>query len=539
MQRKNSIYTMKNLFLYLFLLMQSAVFAQKTEQISIKGGNMDFDEAIVPGATILYGNVIFTHTGATLTCDKAFFYQKENRLKAFGHVKVNQGDTIHLTSKYLEYNGNTRLAMVNGGVTVSDKKMKLETQKAFFDRNKQTAYYNQKGIIHSDDNVLVSDSGIYYMNENRYEFINNVKLTNPKYTMNSKKMDYFTDSGQVFFYDNTIIKSKENTIYCNKGFYDTKEDLSYFTAKAHILTKERELFADSIYYNRKKAYAKAYENIKVQDTINNTLIKGNYAEMFEQKDSVFITKRAEIIRKLSEKDSMHIHGDTILATGKKDFRKVRVFNRVKMYSNDIQAKCDSIFVDESKGLTKLLTNPILWAQKNQITGDTITLLSDSLHKKMDSIKVIDHVFIVQKDTTDTYNQIKGRLLKGKFIKNELRVVAIIGNAESLYYMRDEDKKLIGIDNKTAGSIHFELEDSTISTVTHFKNVKGKISPEGDKKLKGFAWRDEERPKDIASIFSVSQVSKKDKPIRAAKEKDKKDEKKLIKQPLKIKKNEIK
>ncbi len=500
---------------FLFISLISA--AQEPEQISIKGGNMDFDEAIAPGATILFGEVIFTHSGATLTCDKAFYYQKENRLKAFGNVKLNQGDTIHLTSKYLEYDGNTKLAMVNGGVVVSDRKMRLETQKAYFDRKKQTAYYNQKGTIHSDDNVLVSDSGIYYMSESRYEFVENVQLTNPKYTIDSKKLDYYTDSGEVYLYENTVIKSKENTIYCDKGFYDTKNDYSYFTKKARIQSKTRELFGDSITYDRKNALAKVYQNIKVIDTINSTTIKGNYAEMFEKKDSVFITKRAEIIRKLSQKDSMHIHGDTILATGKKDFRKVRIFNKVKIFSKDMQAKCDSVFIDEQTGMTKLLNDPILWAQKSQIVGDTILLLSKKItegKKQLDSIKAIENVFIIQKDSTNTYNQIKGRLLKGKIIKNELRIVDVIGNSESLYYLRDEKKALIGIDKKACSRINFELENKTITAITYFKTVTGKTIPEDkfpeiEAQLKGFAWREEERPKDKNAIFEITNTSNKE------------------------------
>jgi lipopolysaccharide export system protein LptA len=502
----------KTIITYIALLISFVAIAQEPEKISIKGGNMDFDEVAAPGATILNGNVIFTHSGATLTCDKAFYYQKENRLKAFGNVKLNQGDSIHLTSKYLEYNGNTKLAMANGNVVVSDKKMKLETAKAFFDRKKQTAYYNQKGTIHSDDNVLLSDSGIYYMNESRYEFLENVKLTNPKYTIDSKKLDYFTNTGEVFLYENTVIKSKENTIYCNKGFYDTKNDLSYFTHNAHIVSKEREMFGDSITYDRKRAFATAHQNIKVLDTTNHTTIKGHYAEMFEKKDSVFITKRAEIIRKLSKKDSMHIHGDIIMATGKKDFRKVHIYRNVKMYSQDMQAKCDSIFMNESTGITKLLNNPILWAQKNQIVGDTILLLTDEKHKKMDSIKAIDNVFITQKDSIAGFNQIKGRLLKGKILDNELRIVDVEGNAESIYYIRDEKQALIGIDKKRCSRINFELENKTISTIIYFKSVSAKTYPEDkfpeeESKLKGFAWREEERPDNVEAIFTQEMTQK--------------------------------
>ena len=53
-----------------------------------------------PDAQILKGNVAFRHKGARLFCDSAYFYQESNSFRAFGHVKMLQGDTLSLFSDY-------------------------------------------------------------------------------------------------------------------------------------------------------------------------------------------------------------------------------------------------------------------------------------------------------------------------------------------------------------------------------------------------------------------------------------------------------
>ena len=53
-------------------------------------------------------------------CDKAIYYTKENFIEAYGNVKMKQGDTINMTSKYVEYSGKTQLAFASGDVILTE-----------------------------------------------------------------------------------------------------------------------------------------------------------------------------------------------------------------------------------------------------------------------------------------------------------------------------------------------------------------------------------------------------------------------------------
>jgi len=151
-------------------------------------------------------------------------------------------------------------------------------------------------------------------------------------------------------------------------------------------------------------------------------------------------------------------------------------------------------------------NPILWNIENQITGDTIHLISNPETEKLDSLKVFDNSFIISKDTLgDGYNQIKGLKLFGLFKDNELYTIDIIKNAESIYYLRNEKNELVGIDKSKSGKIKIWITNNTIDEVRKINQIDGDTYPEdqfpeNDQILRGFDWRDKERPMSVEDLF---------------------------------------
>ncbi|MEO5777531.1 MAG: OstA-like protein [Flavobacterium sp.] len=494
----------------LLLFTLTNVNAQKASNIIIE--NSDFstiDQEKIPDALLLSGHVRARQDGVVITCNKAYFFQKENYLKAFGEVQMAQGDTLFLNSKYAEYNGEVKKAYATGNVVMRSPESTLVTDTINFDRNTQEAFYNSNGTITNKENTLKSKSGRYFANEKKFKFLTAVTITNPKYTIKSNHLDYYTNSGHSYLFGPSTITSKENFIYTEKGFYDTKKNFAYFLRKSYIKYKDRRIEADSLYYDRNREYASGTNNVKITDSINKGVIKGHYAEIYRnlktEKDSMMITKRAVAIS-LMEKDSMYIHGKKMLITGKTGERIVRAFNNVRFYKTDMSGKCDSIHSDQKAALTKLIGRPILWNYDNQLTGDIMHLIGNNNTEKLDSLKVLNNSFIISKDTIGTgYNQVKGQNLYGKFKDNKLSEVDIIKNTEVIYYLRNDKNELIGINKSIGSKINLILDKNTIETITIFNNPDGDIYPEKDlpenaRKLRGFVWRGDERIKSKDDIF---------------------------------------
>jgi lipopolysaccharide export system protein LptA len=498
----------------LLLFVLTNLQAQKSSKINVEYSDFaDRNQDEIPDALLLRGNVRIRHEGVLFTCNKAYFFEKENYLKAFGEVQMVQGDTLFLNSKYAEYSGEVKKAYATGNVIMRSPESTLVTDTINFDRNTQEAYYNSLGIITNKDNILRSKSGKYYANEKKFKFLTAVSITNPKYVIKSNHLDYYTNSGHSYLFGPSTITSKENFIYTEKGFYDTKKNFAYFKKNSYIKYKDRRIEGDSLYYDRNREYASATNNVKITDTINKGIIKGHYAEIFRnlktEKDSMMITKRAVAIT-LVDKDSMYIHGKKMLITGKSGERIVRAFNNVRFYKTDMSGKCDSIHSDQKIGLTKLIKNPILWNYENQMTGDIMHLISNKETEKLDSLKVLNNAFIISKDTLSTgYNQVKGQNLYGKFEDNKLREVDIVKNTEVIYYMRNDNQELIGINKSVSSKINMLLDKNTIETITNFNQIDGDIYPEKDlpenaRKLRGFIWRGDERIKTKEDIFPVEE-----------------------------------
>ena len=182
----------KKLLLIVFLLINFTIcFAQKTSKIIVENSDFyDINQNEVPDALLLTGNVRVRHDGVVLTCNKAYYFQKENYIKAFGEVQMVQGDTLYLNSKYAEYNGNVKKAFASGNVLMTSPESTMTTDTINLDRNIQEAYFNSNATIINKKNTLKSKSGRYYIKEKKYQFLTSVEPDNQG---NTTYTAYFKD----------------------------------------------------------------------------------------------------------------------------------------------------------------------------------------------------------------------------------------------------------------------------------------------------------------------------------------------------------
>ena len=513
-----------------FIFIQSTL-AQDSKVIEIRqAGGSTQDQARFPGANILFKSeakrVRLFHEGALIESDRAYFYAKKNYFKAIGEVIFTQGDSLRMTCKTIEYDGKTKTAYAEGDVYLERPDMNLRTQILNLDRVKEKAYYNTPGVIVDSASTLTSNQGQYFMNEKKYRFKSQVYIDNPDYKVNSEQLDYYTESNQAYLYGDSKIEGEAYTIQCERGFYDMNREKGIFKKNAVLYYDNKIIKGDSLYFESAKNYAAATKNISILDTLNNSIITGHYGEIFKEKDSAIITRRAMAIN-IIDQDSLFIHADTLVATGPEDKRVLRAYYDVRILKSDLRGRSDSLYLDESIGLTKLLkkpltkqqeqvfteqdyneNNPVLWFEKSQMTGDQIYLLSNTETRKLDSLKIEGRVFIIEKDSLSEngFQQIKGGKLRGAFVESKLDQIIITKNTEMVYYLyNEEDLQLIGIDKTTCSALKMQFEEGQIGEITFLVSPNGNVYPEeelpeNERTLKGFIWRDGERPERLDDLF---------------------------------------
>ena len=512
--------------------------AQEPKIIEIrKAGGSTQDQEAFPGANILFKNeetrVLLFHEGALIESDLAYFYSKDNYFKAVGNVIFTQGDSLKMTCKTIEYDGKTQIALADGDVFLKRPDMSLTTEKLNLDRIRNEAFYNTKGVIVDSASTLTSNLGKYYMDQKKYRFTSNVTIDNPDYQVNSDQLDYYTELNQAYLFGNSRIEGDAYTIECERGFYDLDREKGVFKKNATLYYDNKIIRGDSLYFESEKDYAAATKNVSIVDSLNNSVITGHYGEIFKARDSAIITRRALAIN-IIDQDSLFIHADTLVATGPEERRILRAYYDVRILKSDLRGRSDSLYLDESIGLTKLLNkpltkqqkqvfteadrnknNPVLWFDKSQMSGNEVLLISDTETNKLDSLKINGNVFVIEKDTlsSDGFNQIKGGVLDGAFKEGKLDNIVITKNTEMVYYLyNDDDLQLIGIDKTTCSALSMNFLDGEINDITFLVAPTGDVYPEeelpkNDRTLKGFVWRKEERPETLNDLFDENDKEK--------------------------------
>jgi len=498
---------LNRLFFLIFLLSFGFAYSQNS-QIEYESERTNINEKLYPGAFIfnkVNKQVFFKHEGIKVWCDKAIFYKDENFFKAYGNVKMIQDDTINMRSAYAEYNGKTQFAFASENVVLTTPSNRLTTDSLFFDRVVQKAFYRSGGTVKDTASTITSIRGTYELENDKYAFRQNVKVTSPDYNITTNILDFYTNNGHAYLYGPSVVTTESGKVYCERGFFDTREDFGYFVKNSRVDYEQRTLYGDSIFFDQKRSFASATNNIEIIDTINRTRVKGHYAEVYKAKDSVIITKNP-LASTYQENDSIHIASDTMMITGVPEKRIVRAYPDARLFKSDLSGKADSIHSSQITGYTKLITKPILWSANSQVTGDTIMLTSNLETEKLDSLKVYYNSFMVQKDSIEGLNQIKGKELFGLFENNELTEAHFIKNAETIYYSRNEEGDLIGIDKTLASSIKIEFKDKEVTDMYYYNDVSGNTYPESElppnaRTFRGMEWRGEEKIQSKADLLT--------------------------------------
>jgi lipopolysaccharide export system protein LptA len=505
----------KNLWCFFLLLFISiALFSQEAsrsgkKKIEVLHSNEGIDEiekSTGRRLTRLIGDVILKHNEILMNCDSAHFYTGNNQINAFGRIFMQQGDTLSLRGDSLFYDGATEKASVDGNVILVDKDTHLYTRSVKYDVRNKIATYNNRGKIINGENTLTSIIGIYYSSKNLFNFKDSVKIVNPDYIMTADTMDYNTKTETAFFTGPSELEGDSLYLYCEKGWYDTKNDISRIWDNAIINNRVQVITGDSLYYDGTTGYGQSFRNTSITDTTNNIIVKGNYAWYYKSPERFLVTDRAEFIQ-VSDKDSLFLHADTISAItysypDSMNYRLMRAYHGCRVFSRDLQAKCDSLSYSFRDSVIRLYRSPVIWSKENQLTADSIAVYTKN--RQAYRLELYNTAFVASQVDRDRFNQIKGRSLTGYFRDNELYKINIEGNGETIYYLLDGEK-IVGINEAKCARIEIMVSDGKIQEITESQNPEGVIYPPLDAKpgsllLEGFAWYDYLRPISKLDIF---------------------------------------
>ena len=458
-------------------------------------------------ADVLVGHVKLYHDGMYLDCDSARFYKEDNTFKAYGHVKMVQGDTLTLTSDTLEYDGPMMQAHAQGHAVLIHRKTKLVTSIIDYDRLEGIGFYPRHGTLYDEDNVLDSDFGQYTPALHEAIFKDNVVLVNPKFDLKTNELYYYSDTKKARIVSETNIVSSDSTfVYALRGDYDTKTGQASLMDRSHVYKDMRDIVGDSLYCDNETGVSEAFGNVVLTDVENKCMLTGNYCR-YEENTGTAVATDSAVCYEFSEVDTLYVHGDTlrmVTYNQKTDsvYRDLFAYHKVRMFRRDFQCVCDSLVSHELDSCTYLYGQPILWNEGQQVFGEEIRVYNND--STVEWIHIINQAMTIEQIDSVSYNQVSSKEMFCYFKNGVIEHNNAKGNVYVSYFMEEDDGARIGMNYTETPELNVYMKDKKVEKIW-MSTSNGVMYPpfaipEEKRYLNGFAWFDYIRPKSKDDIF---------------------------------------
>lgn len=474
--------------------------------------------------TILSGNVKLRQGTTLFYCDSCVLNNNKNTFEAWGRVHINDADTINIYSNHLRYLGREKMAYLDGNVRLTDGKGTLTTPDLEYNMETNIGIYKKGGRVVNKKTVLTSQEGVYYADLKDIYFIKNVILKDTAYNITTDSLLYNTETQTTrFVSQTTITDSNGRTIKTKEGYINQQTGMAEFGQRPEIKDGDITIRANTVTINDSTGISIALGNAVITNEKDKQTIIAGKVERNKNTESFLATRKPLMILQQDD-DSIYISADTLFMArltdrfGNPDSvivdtlkrikaarfnesdssnRYFEAYRNVRIFNDSMQAVCDSMFYSFRDSVFRLYNDPVIWAQKSQITGDTILLYTKN--KKADKMEAYENGFLVNELDPGVYNQIKASRLDGWFIDGGIDSVRALGLAECVYYLQDEDSAYSGVNQSTCDIIDIYFANKELDKVVFRSEVNGTIWPIRQKSpsemlLPNFRWLEERRPK---------------------------------------------
>jgi len=501
---RNSSLVTAGIFIFLTFSFSPGISQEKKRIDILHANSLEAASNVANNAQRLIGDVQIQHKTMLIWCDSAYTYTGTNKVDAFGNVHINQGDTLHLYANKIFYNGDINFARAWEDVKLINKTTTLYSDTVDYDLAANIGYYDDNGKIVDSTNTLTSVIGKYFIDDDIVHFYKNVEAVGEDFTLNSDTMYYHTETGRIFIVGPTTIRDSANTLYAEDGWYDSKNGEAELLKNPRVYNEEQFLTADYIKYNEENGDGKAEGSVLIHDIKNKIMVEGLNAVYNKTSEMATVTDSAVLIL-YSEKDTLFMHADTLRSVPDtvEGEKVVTAFYGVRFYRTDLQGMCDSLVYFSKDSVVQLYDNPVIWSDIHQLSADLIEMRQYT--EAPDEMHLINNSFIISKQDSNRFDQVKGKNMVGYVVNNELDKIDVDGNGQTLYYAREKENEIIGLNRAESSRISIQFKEGKVFKISFLKAPEGQLKPlfqlsEEEKRLSGFDWKVNMRPLTRTDIF---------------------------------------
>ncbi len=464
-----------------------------------------------------------------------------------GAVKLTDGHGT-LTTNKLEYDVNTGIGIYRDGGKVVNKKTVLTSTEGYYYSDMKDVYFKNNVVLNDPSYHLTTDSLLYNTEFETARFISPTLIRDSSNrTIVTSDGYYNLQTGKAEFGQNPVINDGAVRITALRIAVDDSTGISQAEGNASIVDTAqgttilagiifRNNKTESVLATRKPLMIIRQENDSIYVSAD-TLFSARLTDLYvpvpvTSPDTLSGVKVVDSLTGVALNDSLthNVLTDSLTGIAKIDSiqgfteidtltgvttvnlqskitdstnRYFEAFRNVRIFSDSLQAASDSLFYSFADSTFRLYQQPVIWANKSQITGDTIYLFTKN--KKADRLQVFENSLIINEVQPEVYNQVGATRLDGFFIDGAIDSVRARGFAKSIYYLQDEDSAFSGINEANSDIMDVYFKDSELYKVVFRSAVNGTLWPirqkdPGEMRLANFQWLEAQRPKTKYELF---------------------------------------
>ena len=287
--------------------------AQSAELIQDKGRN--YRKVVGPAR--------FLHNKTYLICDTAYWDVDVHIIKAFGHVRILQDETV-LSSEKLDYYIDDDLAQFRGTVVQLQDKDKNTLRTRFLDYNTKdsVAVFKHGGAMRDKDGQLIeSRDGSYDAKTKIFRFNGDVNMFTDTVFIKTADLTFYSKENYADFEYGVDFWRNSNMLSARSGRYDRANELLHFYEDVHGLTDKQEGWADTLHFNKLTQDIDLFGNVQVTDDSRKVSGLGEHISYVDSLDRLTMSVDATIIAEIEDeanknkpKDTLYMSADRIVRT---------------------------------------------------------------------------------------------------------------------------------------------------------------------------------------------------------------------------------
>ncbi|MFN8922165.1 MAG: OstA-like protein, partial [Sphingobacteriia bacterium] len=401
------------------------------------------------------------------------------------------------------YDGNTRIARCEGNIRLVRGGAVLRTQRLTYYRDPAYGYYDTGGTLTDSSNVLTSQYGYFYTREDRALFKQQVVYrAGTDYVLTTDSLRYQVDRDVAYFVDASRVRSTDSLqhMYTERGWYDAPNKEMLLWQNTWYQDTSYTLAADTLYYHHAQDSGWAHCHIQVWQNDTSAFLGAERARFLQKAGKLWLWEDPWMLQ-FQANDTLALYADTLFAheDSTAGIHLLEGYHNVQFRTPQLQARAHHLRYNRADSSITLSQDPVSWSQENQVSGDTLQIWLRN--QQPDSMRVQQNAFMISRaDSSQFFNQIKGREVRARFRNRQLYWMQVEGNVETIYYVDDDKGALIGMNLAYCARLQAWFSDSKPIRMKMEQHPKGTFFPIHEvylnpRTLDGFRYRVSERPTD--------------------------------------------